>query len=364
VLATAVPFARAAQRFLQQQPRGMRLVMTSGIFWPERILWELAQRAGHRDAVLYEHGFIRRTWVFARNQVPAYYDLSQHWAKYRDRPLMPAELSEIREYIASRESFSKDVISYAGRWEQASNALGELTTRLGGRPIIAAFANIIWDSAIIGRDLRFAGMFDWIRALVRYAATHPGHFVVLRGHPAEVALEGAETMETVQEYLRSLGGPLPENFVYVPPDSPINSYRLADLAAVGVVYASTIGLEMVLRRRPVVVSGLTHFGALGFTEEGGDSATLTAALDRVCAQALTADEIERRRVLAERYASLFFFRQMVPIDWLDEPRMGHARFNAASFAGGLRQGRSPTSQLLDFIEDGATGQFILEPSGH
>src|SRR5438552_605636 len=87
-LTPAVPFARAAQRFLEQQPRGMGLVMTSGIFWPERILWELAQRAGYRDAVLYERGFIRGTWVFARNQVPAYYDLSQHWAKYRDRPVM------------------------------------------------------------------------------------------------------------------------------------------------------------------------------------------------------------------------------------------------------------------------------------
>ncbi len=362
VLATAVPFARAAQRFLQEQPRGMRLVMTSGIFWPERILWELAQRAGYRDAVLYERGFIRGTWVFARNQVPAYYDLGQHWAKYRDRPLTPAELSEIREYIASRESFSKDLISYAGRWEQASHALPELTMRSGGRPIIAAFANIIWDSAIIGRDLRFAGMFDWVYALVRYAASHPQHFVVLRGHPAEVALEGAETMETLQDYLSSFGAPLPENFVYVSPDSPINSYRLADLATVGVVYASTIGLEMVLRGRPVVVSGRTHFGALGFTDEAGDSGMLTTALERACNQALTADEIERRRVLAERYASLFFFRQMVPIDWLDDRRMGAPRFSAATFAGGLRQIGSPTSQLLDFIEDGATGQFLFEPS--
>ncbi len=362
VLASAVPFARAAQRFLQQQPRGMRLVMTSGIFWPERILWELAQRAGYTDTVLYEHGFMRGTWVFARNEIPGYYDVSQHWPKYRDRPLTVAELSEIREYIASRESFSKELISYAGLWEKTSNALREVATRSRGRPIIAAFANIIWDSAIIGRDLCFAGMFDWVRALVRYAASHPQHFMVLRGHPAEVALEGAETMETLQDYLRSLGTPLPENFVYVPPDSSINSYRLADLAAVGVVYASTMGLETVLRGRPVVVSGLTHYGALGFTDEAGDSDTLTATLERVCHEALPADEIERRRVLAERYASLFFFRQMVPIDWLEEPRMGIPRFNAARFAGELRQVRCPTSQVLDFIEDGSRGQFILEPT--
>ena len=362
VLASAVPFARAAQRFLNEQPNGTRLVMTSGIFWPERILWELVQRAGHLDTVLYERGFMRRTWVFARNEVPGYYDLSRHWPQYRDRSLMPAELSEIREYIASRESFSKELISYAGLWEKTSNALREVTTRSRGRPIIAAFANIIWDSAIIGRDLRFAGMFDWVHALVRYAASHPQHFVVLRGHPAEVALEGAETMETVRDYLRSLGTPLPENFVYVPPDSSMNSYRLADLAAVGVVYTSTIGLEMVLRGRPVMVSGLTHFGALGFTDEAGDAGTLTAALERACSQALTAEEIERRRVLAERYASLFFFRQMVPIDWLDDRRMGSPRFSAARFAEGLRQVRSPTSQLLDFIEDGTRGQFILEPT--
>jgi hypothetical protein len=362
VLASAVPFARATRRFLKQQPSGMRLVMTSGIFWPERILWELAQRAGHMNTVLYERGFIRDTWVFARNQPPGYYDLTQHWAKYRDRPLTAEELSEIREYIASRESFTKDIVSYAGRWERASNQLRDLTTRAGGRPIIAAFSNIVWDSAIIGRDLRFEGMFDWVRSLVRYAATHPNHFVVLRGHPAEVALEGAETAETLQDYLRSLGTPLPENFVYVPPDSRINSYRLADLATVGVVYASTIGLEMVLRGRPVVVCGLTHYGALGFADEAGDSITLLAALERVCDQAPPAEEIERRRVLAERYASLFFFRQMVPIEWLGEHRMGVPRFSAAGFTAELRQVHSPTSQVLDFIEDGATGQFIFEPS--
>jgi len=108
---------------------------------------------------------------------------------------------------------------------------------------------------------------------------------------------------------------------------------------------------------------LTHFVTQNFTDEAGDSGTLTTALERACNRALTADEIERRRVLAERYASLFFFRQMVPIDWLDDRRMGAPGFSAASFAGGLRQVGSPTSQLLDFIEDGATGQFLFEPSG-
>jgi len=361
-LRSAVLVAAAVRALLERQVTKPRLFLVNGLFWPERVAWEVARSAGS-DVVMYERGFMTDTWVFSRGQAPGYYDLSSLWPAIRDEPLAEARTRELREYLRSRETFSRDAVSYAGRWTADGAEQAALAQHIRGRPTVVAFANIVWDSAVVGRDLGFAGMLDWVRSLVSYAAAHPQHFVVLRGHPAEIALEGSETTETVGDFLDEVTPDRPENFVYIGPASAVHSYRLMDLASVGAVYASTAGLEMALRGRPVVVSARTHYGGLGFTDQAGDQDALWSALERWCGAPTSGADLEPRRQLAERYAWTFFFRQMVPLPWLREPRIGHPVLDPVRLERELADRRSRTNQVLDFIlEDGATGQFLVEPS--
>lgn len=358
---SAVLVAAAVRALLEHQVSKTRLLLVNGLFWPERVAWEIARSAGS-DVVMYERGFMTDTWVFSRGQAPGYYDLSSRWPAIRDEPLSEARARELREYLRSRETFSRDAVSYAGHWAADGAEQAALALRIRGRPTVVAFANIVWDSAVVGRDLGFHGMLDWVRSLVTYAAAHPQHFVVLRGHPAEIALEGSETTETVGDFLGDVMPDRPENFAYIGPASAVHSYRLMELASVGAAYASTAGLEMALRGRPVVVSARTHYGGLGFTDQAGDGVALRSALERWCGGTTSAADLERRRQLAERYAWTFFFRQMVPLPWLREPRIGHPLLDPVKLEGELAERGSCTNQVLDFIEGGAAGQFLLEPS--
>jgi len=156
---------------------------------------------------------------------------------------------------------------------------------------------------------------------------------------------------------------IPENFVYVGPESAVHSYRLMDQARVGAVYGSTVGLEMVLRGRPVVVSGLAHYGDLGFTDVAGDEPTLWRALERLCGDPLREEEVGRRRELAERYAWVFFFRQMVPLPWLHESEIGRPTIDRRALEQELTRRDSDTNQVLDFIVHGPRGQFLVRRQG-
>ena len=356
----AVPFANAVRSLLRRHSARTRVLLVNGIFWPERVVLEVARSLGLSDVVMYERGFQPGTWVFSRGQAPGYYDLKPLWPVLRERRLTATEARELGEYLRSRESFSRDAVSYAQRWASDSDELAALILRVHERPVIVAFANIVWDSAAVGRDLGFPGLLGWVRSLARYAASHPQHFVVLRGHPAEVALEGSETTETVGDFLQEAVQETPENFVYIHPGSAVHSYRLMDVASVGVVYSSTAGLEMVLRGRPVVVSVLTHYGDLGFTELAGDEVALWRTLERLCGSPVVEQELARRRELAERYAWAFFFRQMVPLPWLREAETGHPAIHAPGFEQELAERGSHTNQVLDFIAHGPPGQLLVQ----
>ena len=81
-----------------------------------------------------------------------------------------------------------------------------------------------------------------------------------------------------------------------------------DEAAFTLVYTSTVGLEVAARGTPVVVAADTHYRDRGFTFDPKTPAEYWAAVDQLLATPPDATERERVRVVALRYAVLFFLR--------------------------------------------------------
>jgi len=77
---------------------------------------------------------------------------------------------------------------------------------------------------------------------------------------------------------------------------------------VGLVYTSTVGLELAARGVPVVVAASTHYRGRGFTLDPDTEAAYWAAVDGILASPPQAAERRRVQDLARRYAVLFFFR--------------------------------------------------------
>jgi hypothetical protein len=95
----------------------------------------------------------------------------------------------------------------------------------------------------------------------------------------------------------------------------VNTYDLVEIADLGLVYTTTVGLEMAMAGLPVIVIGQTHYRAKGFTQ---DPETWEAYFD------LLADTIrapkryrltETQRERAWEYAYRFFFEYPQPFPW-------------------------------------------------
>jgi hypothetical protein len=108
---------------------------------------------------------------------------------------------------------------------------------------------------------------------------------------------------------------LPDNVRIIPPESEINTYDLIELASVGLVYTTTVGLEMVMSGVPVIVAGQTHYRGKGFTHDPETLEEYVHLLDRIPEQNKAPSVDEGQVDLAWRYAYRFFFEFPFVFPW-------------------------------------------------
>jgi len=193
----------------------------------------------------------------------------------------------------------------------------QIRTQLGlcsDKPIILICPNVPFDSIFyVERNKNFATMGEWLIKTVEYLRWRTDCQIIIRSHPAEVHFN---TTETTKNLIRKFFPHLPAHITVVPPKAPINTYSLMRIADMGLVYASTTGLEMSMRGIPVVC-GISnqHYNQKGFTFDPETPEEYFIWIDRVLrdpkAFRLTTRQIE----LAWCYADLFFNQWPRPFPW-------------------------------------------------
>jgi hypothetical protein len=285
-----------------------RVFMLNGTFFAESILSALAEQQGLAFGT-YEKGFIRDGIVMtpgeaaSRLMVPV-----EAWEQARSTPLTVVEAEAIDTYLEERRRGGSALDNFwRERNEDASLIRRELNLE-AGRPLVVMFCNILWDSAVLERDIAFTSMGEWVVEGIRWAQAHPELDLVIRIHPAEVKLRNHPTRERMAEHIAAAVPELPPNIRVIQAEDPMSSYVLMEEAAVGLVYTSTVGLELAARGVPVVVAATTHYRGRGFTLDPDTKDGYWEAVDGVLASSPEPGERQRTKDLARRYAVLFFFR--------------------------------------------------------
>ena len=309
------------------------LMLLNGMFFAERIGLALAkERRIH--TVTHERGFMRNHLVLAHDEPANWFRVDRAWPDAKDRPLTSEEETILDTYLQSRQGGKNEVVNYWPSMESRHEFIIEQLALDPQKPILAAFTNILWDTAVYQRDVAFDGMFHWLAHTIRRASLMPDLQLVVRIHPAEVRLR-QKTRERVMDRLGEQHPTLPQNVVIVPPESDISSYALTDLSTAVTVYTSTVGLESVLRGVPVLVAGQTHYRGKGFTHDVESPEHYAALLSSVSSWQQCSPEIV---ALARRYANLFFLKNMIPFDLATEFDDGSVELNIESFDD-LKPGR-------------------------
>ncbi len=294
--------------------------MLNGLFLFESIARAICAEEGI-DVVTYERTHRAKALIFARDRPANRYELDGIWETRGVEPLTDLENTELDEYLGSRRSQGHPLLNI---WK---DAVEERPDRPVNGKLVTLFSNVTWDSSVLGRDYAFDSMHDWLKGTVEYFVDHPQHRLVVRAHPAETKRPGKETREPITEFILSCVPSFPENIVILGPDDPTSSYPIMEESDLGLVYTSTVGIEMSVMGKPVIVAGRAHYRGRGFTTDAETPEHYAELLDRILADPAEATDAV---ALARQYAYAFFFDAPIPMPFVTEPIPGLARLTTDS----------------------------------
>ena len=204
--------------------------------------------------------------------------------------------------------------SFARQWQQTpiqGGASVRESLKLDERPLALLATNVLGDSLTLGRQRISETMAEMIVKTVDYFIQHPEAQLLVRVHPGELKTHGTSMVEV----LESAYPTLPENIHIIRPEDKTNTYDLMEIADLGLVYTTTVGMEMAMSGLPVIVTGKTHYAEKGFTLDPSTWSEYESMLDTVLADPKAARLSDSQMEQAWLYAYLFFFEFSLPFPW-------------------------------------------------
>lgn len=263
--------------------------------------------------VTYEFGEQRERMWLAQNAEVMRQQTDSMWEARSSGKLSEPQMDQIRSLFASRQGASLWE-NFARRWQGVASVGGERVRSALGldqRPVVLLATNVIGDSLTLGRQVFSDSMTEWLERTVRYFADHPEAQLVARIHPGEVITIGPSVADVVHRALPEI----PENIHLVPADAPVNTYDIVEIADLGLVYTTTVGMEMAMSGVPVIVIGQTHYRNKGFTLDPDTWESYFDLLSEVLVEPggfrVTKDQVD----CAWEYAYRFFFEYPYPFPW-------------------------------------------------
>jgi hypothetical protein len=295
-----------------------------------RVALELARARGIRTLV-HERG--------ARNETLGLYenvscsDLAQfprYWEHWGDVPLTPEEADRISGHLLEREhGVNMNSLGFNVAPQDPARIAGVLGLD-PDRPTWVLFTSSD-DEVVFETD--WAGVFPsqlaWIDRTLEYVARHPEVQLVIRVHPNIGGKRSLGQNQGQVEEMLALRERLPANAQLVMPDDEISSYSLMELACVGLIYHSTVGLEMACKGKAVVAAAGSHVTGLPFVHDVDAPESYDGLLDTL--RELPPGAVsEQTRRLAHRMAYGVWFR--IPIDFplvrMPDPATGQVAWSS------------------------------------
>ena len=200
-------------------------------------------------------------------------------------------------------------------WQYVSSQGAEATRQMLGldeRPVVMLAANVLGDSLTLGRNVFAESMSEWMTRTVRFFAGREDVQLVIRVHPGETLVPKARSMGQVA---RDALPELPAHIHIIEATDKINTYDLIEVADLGLVYTTTVGVETAMNGRPVIACGNTHYRKRGFTIDPDSWDEYFAAVEAVLGDFAGHRLTEEQVAMAWNYGYRFFFEYPRPFPW-------------------------------------------------
>ena len=125
--------------------------------------------------------------------------------------------------------------------------------------------NVIGDSSTLNRETIFEGIRSWMAEVIDYFKSHPQYSLVIRAHPAEVWAKSKVRIK-LGDWAEKLSEGC-DNILVIKGEDTINTFYLLPRIKCGLVWLSSIGVDLVVRGIPVICAAQPKYSGLGFVHE-------------------------------------------------------------------------------------------------
>jgi hypothetical protein len=205
--------------------------------------------------------------------------------------------------------------------------------------------NVMWDAQLHYPANAFPNMLAWVLQTIDYFSQRPELQLLIRVHPAEI-LGVVPSRQPIISEIKKAFPSLPRNIFIIPPESKASTYVLMMQCDSVIIYGTKTGVELSCMGIPVIVAGEAWVRNKGITIDASSIEDYFNILDKLPLNKRL-DEATINR--ARKYAYHFFFRRMIPLDFM-EPTGKRPIYNNQLKA--LRDISAGSSRGLDVICDG------------
>jgi len=267
------------------------------------------------------------------NRTPRPYYLDGEMVdEYLEKPLSETETRQIDELMKKRQAGEEMYYQYSSQTSEGVDVDGS-------RPLVGVFTNLVWDASFQLDQNIFPDYLEWVDRTIENVGDVNAR-IVIKPHPAENA---RGTNERVFEYIRENHPDLPENVEVLPSDTDVDTYALIDQLDAGIVFNSTVGLEMAYWDVPVIVAGDSHYNGFGFTH---DPAT-KQEYDEYLSELTDLPHSTEMKKRARRYCHYFYFIKHLDFPYISTRDQSHATKPKPVSHDDIK----PGSELFDGIVD-------------
>ncbi len=288
------------------------LIVPNGTILEMGVAYQAAKLLGIQTITFEFADQRERIWLAQDAEIMSH-DTSALWEALGNQPLPEKARNALLDMFAARKN-AKLWGNFARQWQQTpTQGAQKVREQLGldKRPVALLATNVLGDSLTLGRQQISETMADWIIGTIRYFCQRTDLQLVIRIHPGELLTHGTSMVEVIEKAF----GELPDHIHLIKPDDKTNTYDLIEVVDLGLVYTTTVGLEMSMAGLPVIVAGKTHYAHKGFTYDPltweAYESTLNEILSGPKAYRLPYEKVEQ----AWLYAYLFFFEFSLPFPW-------------------------------------------------
>lgn len=285
-----------------------KLVMSHGIYVAWGTLFRLAQTK-NIPVDCYGASYRKNTLRFYHNAPNAPFPLAD-WPEFKEKPLSNTELETVNKYFASRATQAEDSVKLF----QDSDTLPENVNQFlkmakdKNHKIFCLFTNISWDAYMFNNGGAFESMHQWLEQTIEFFRNKEGVSLIIKGHPAEEYWKVPDKYR-VKHFIPK---DLPDTFLFIDELTKVKPFDLYDFIDYGLIYISTVCLEMAMLEIPVITAGVGgHYEGKGFTIDPTSKEDYFSKIDNGIQGNLTYNFDKEQ---AQRYLYFRFYREAIHFD--------------------------------------------------